>query len=99
MYNQIKILDQYEVIRTCSRHEFFTFDYIDICEDFQTLITQLTITHYSMSKLEYKNLNSFSKLLLFASGDISLNPGFVQQNTSQCSSEWNVFRSLTFYPP
>ena len=64
-----------------------------MCEDIQTLITQLTINHYSVWKIEYKNLNSFSQLLLLLSGDISLNPGPVHQDTTQFSSEWKVFRS------
>ena len=75
LHKQIKIPDHYEVIGTCCRYEFFTFDSMDTCEDIQTLITQLTINHYSVSKFEYKNLNSFSQLLLIFSGDISLNPG------------------------
>ena len=66
---------------------------METCEDIQTLITQLTINHYSVSKLEYKNLNLLSQLLLLLSGDISLNPGPVHQDTTQCSSEWNVLRS------
>ena len=36
---------------------------------------------------------SFSQLLLFLSGDISLNPGPVHQGTLQCSNEWNVFKN------
>ena len=55
--------------------------------------TQLTINHFSISKLKYKNLNSFSQLLLLLSGDISLNPGPVHQGTLQCSNEWNVFKN------
>ena len=84
LLKQIKIRDHNEVIRTFSRYEFFTFDYIDSCEDVQTFI---------ISKLEYKNQNSFSLLLLLLSGNISFNPGPVHQGTMQCSSEWNVFRS------
>ena len=91
-YNVFKP-DHYEVIRTYSRYEYFTFDCIDTCEDIQTLITQPTINHYSVSKLEYKNLNLFSQLLLLLSGNISLNPDAVRQDTTQCSSEWNIFRS------
>ena len=66
--------DHYEVKRTCCRYEVFTFDYINIYEDIQTLITQLTINYYSVSMLEYKNLNSFFQLLLLLSGDINKVP-------------------------
>ena len=79
LHKHIKTLDHNEAIRSCSKHEFFTFDYIDTCENIQSLETQLTINHFSISKLKYKNLNSFSQLLLLLSGDISLNPGPVHQ--------------------
>ena len=45
---------------TCSRCESFKFDYIDTCENIQTLITQLTINSYSVSNPKHKNRNSFS---------------------------------------
>ena len=83
----------YEAIRSCSRHEFFTFDYIDTCENIQLLETQRTINHFLISELKYKNLNSFPQFLLLLSGDISLNPGPVHQGTLQCSNEWNVFKN------
>ena len=89
----IKNSDHQETIRRCSRYEFFTSDFIDTCEDIQSLITQLTINHYSISKLKYQNLNSFSHLLLLLSGDISLNPDPVHQDTLQCLNEWNVFKN------
>ena len=87
LHKDIKTPDHHEAIRSCSRHEFSTFDYIDTCENIQSLGTQLTISHFSISKLKYKNLNSFSQLLLLLSGDISLNPGPVGQGTLQCSNE------------
>ena len=93
LHKHIKTPDHNEAIRSCSKHEFFTFDYIDTCENIQSLETQLTINHFSISKLKYKNLNSFSQLLLLLSGDISLNPGPVHQGTLQCSNEWNVFKN------
>ena len=43
LHKQIKTPDHYEVIWTCCRYEFFTFDYIDTFKDIQTLITQPTI--------------------------------------------------------
>ena len=50
------------------------------------------MVHYSISKLKYQNLNSFSHLLLLLAGDISLNSDPVHQDTLQCSNEWNVFK-------
>ena len=57
-----KTPDNSEAVRSCSRHEFFTLNCIDTCEDIQSLITQLTIYHFSISKLKNENLNSFSRL-------------------------------------
>ena len=93
LQKHIKNSDHQETIRRCSRYEFFTSDFIDTCEDTQSLITQLTINHYSISRLKYQNLNSFSHLLLLISSDISLNPGPVHQDTLQCLIEWNVFKN------
>ena len=59
LHKHIKTTDHQEAVRSCSRYEFFTSDFIDTCEDVQSLITQLTIDHYSFSKLKYQNLNSF----------------------------------------
>ena len=61
-------------------------------EDIQPWITQLTIDHYLILKLKYQNFNWLSHLLLLLSGDLSLNPGPVHQDTLQCSYEWNVFK-------
>ena len=43
-----------------------------------------------ISKLKYQNLNSSSHLLLLLSGDTSLNPGPVNQDTLQCLNEWKI---------
>ena len=93
LHKHIKTSNHQETIRSCSRYGFFTPDFIDTCKNIQSFITQLTINHYSTSKLKYQNLNSFSHLLLLLSGDISLNPGPVHQDKLQCSNEWNVFKN------
>ena len=93
LHKHIKTPDQNEAIRNCSKHEFFTFDYIDTCEKIQSLETQLTINYFSLLKLNYKNLNYFSQLLLLLSGDISLSLGPVHQGTLQSSIEWIVFEN------
>ena len=86
LQKHIKTPDHHEAIKSCSKNDFFTFDYSDTCENIQSLWTQLTINHFSISKLKYRNLNSL------LSGDISLNPGLVYGGTLQCSNEWNVFK-------
>ena len=80
----MKTPDHNKAIRSCSKHDFFTFDYIDTCENIQSWGTQLTINHFSILKLKYKNLNSFSQFLLLLSGNICLNLGPVYQGTLQC---------------
>ena len=72
LHKHIKTLDHNEAIRSCSKHEFFTFDYIDTCENIHSMETQLIINYFPISKLKYKNLSSFSQLLLLLSGNISL---------------------------
>ena len=93
LQKHIKTPYHQESIRSCSRYEFFTSVFLDTCEDIPSLITRLTIDHYSISNLKYQNLDSFSHLLLLLSGSISLNPGPVHQDTMQCLNEWNVFRN------
>ena len=48
---------------------------------------------FSISKLQYRNSNSYFNLLLLLSGDISLNPGPLHNNQLQPQSEWSVFNS------
>ena len=92
LHKHIKTLDHNEPIRSCSKHEFFILDYINTCENIQSLGTQLTINRFSISKLKYNSLNSFSQLLLLLPGDISLNPGLIHQGTLLSSNQWNVFK-------
>ena len=51
------------------------------------------LVFFSISKLQYKNSNSYFNLLLLLSGDISLNPGPPHNNQLQPQSEWSVFNS------
>ena len=78
--------DHHEAIGSCSENQFFTFDCNDACENIQSLGTQLTINHFSISKLKYKHLNSLSQLLLLLLGDI-------HQGTRPSLNEWNVFKN------
>ena len=59
-HKHIKTPDQQEAIRSCSICKCFTSDFIGTCGDIESLITQLTIDHYSVSKVKYQSLNSFS---------------------------------------
>ena len=97
LHEPIKNPNHQEAIGSCSRYELVTSDFINACEDIQSLITQLTIDNCSISKLKYQNLNSLSHLLLLLLCDICSNPGPVHQDTLQCSNEWNVFKNRCLY--
>ena len=66
---------------------------MNICDDFQFSITRMNSIFYSNSKLKYRNLNSFFKLLILLSGDISRNPGPNHHHKLQCLKKWNIFKS------
>ena len=85
--------DFFNDVRTCTRSGFFVSEFMNSCDDFQFLVTQMNSAFYSVSKLEYRNLNSYFHLLILLSGDISLNPGSNHQHKLQCLNEWNIFKS------
>ena len=68
-------------------------EFMNICDDFQFSDNRMNNTLYSVSKLEYRDLNSYFHLLILLSSDISLNPGPTHQNKLQCLNEWNIFKS------
>ena len=68
-------------------------EFMNICDDFQFSDNRMNSTLYSVSKLEYRNSNSYFHLLKLLSGDIGLNPGPTHQNKLQCLNEWNIFKS------
>ena len=51
---QIKTSDHYEAIKSYTRYEFFPFNYIDTSKNIHTLISQLTINNYSISKSSHR---------------------------------------------
>ena len=85
--------DFFNDVRTCTRSEFFAFEVMNMCDDFQFLVTRMNSSFYSVSKLKYRNLNSYFHFLILLSGDISLNPGPTHQHKLQCLNEWNIFKS------
>ena len=85
--------DFFNDVRTCTRSEVLAFEFMNMCDDFEFLATRMNSTFYSVSKLKYRNLNSYVHLLIILSGDISLNPGPTHQHKLQCLNEWNIFKS------
>ena len=51
--------DFFNDVRTCTRSEFFAFEFLNMCDDSQFLVTRMNSTFYSVSKLKYRNLNSY----------------------------------------
>ena len=80
-------------IRTLTRSGVFASEFMNICHDFQFSVTRMDSAFYSVSKLQYRNLNSCFHLLILLSGDISLKPGPNYQYKLQCLNEWNIFKS------
>ena len=66
---------------------------MNICGDFQFSVTQMNSAFYSVSKLEYSNLDLSFYLLILLSGDISLNSGPNHQHKLQCLNKWNIWKS------
>ena len=85
--------DFFNDARTCSRFEFFASEFMNICDDSQFSVTRMTSAFYSVSKFEYRSLNSYLHLLILLSGDISLNPGPNHQHKLQCLDECDIFKS------
>ena len=81
--------DFFNDVETCTRSEFFASEFMNICNDFQFSVTRINSAFYCVSKLEYRNLNSYFHLLILFSGDISLNPGPNHQHKLQRLNEWN----------
>ena len=73
--------DFFNGVRTCTRSEFFAFEFMNMCDDFQFLVTRMNSTFYSVFELKYRNLNSYFHLLILLSGNISLNPGPTLQHS------------------
>ena len=85
--------DFFNKARSCSRSDFFRSKFKNICDNFQFSLTRMNSTFYSVSKLKYRNLNSFFNLLILLSGDISLNPRPNHQHKLQYLNKWNIFKS------
>ena len=85
--------DVYGGIKTCSQLHFFTYESTNTCDIVKTSCLHSDLVFFSISKLQYRNSNSYFNILLLLSGDISLNPGPLHNNQLQPQSEWNVFSS------
>ena len=83
----------YDGIKICSQLHFFTYESINTCDNVETPCLHSDLVFFSISKLQYRNSNSYFNLLLLLSGDISLNPGPPHNNQLQPQSEWSIFNA------
>ena len=80
-------------MRTCTRSEFFMPEFMNICDDFQILVTRMRSTFYALSKLKYGNFNPFFHSVILLSDNRSLNPEPNHQHNLQCLNEWDIFKT------
>ena len=79
-------------INICSRSHFFTIELINKFESLYTSHLHSQSVFLSVSQLMYRNSNSYYRLLLLLSGDISLNPGPFHNLQPLDHDEWNIFK-------
>ena len=70
-----------------STREIFTYESIDACNLLHTCHIHNAFVFFALSKFKYRNKDSFFKLLLLLSGDISLNPGPSHTNQTSGNNE------------
>ena len=80
-------------LKACNQFQFFTLDFIYICDELASFHFSFLFKLYTISKFKRINKKSFHRILLILSGDISLNSGPVCNSQSSCSNEWNVFKA------
>ena len=93
MLNTIKYFNHSEVydgVKICSQLHFFTYKSINTCDNIEISCLHSNLIFFSISKLQYRNSNSYFNLLLLLSGDISLNPSPPPNNQLQPQSEWKL---------
>ena len=69
---------------SCNQFNFFTLDFIYICEELVSFHSSLLCKFYTISKFKRINNKSFHRILFILSGEISLNPRPVYNSQSSC---------------
>ena len=85
------LLTKNDILKSTS--EIFTYESIDACNLLHISHIHNAFLFFALSKFKYRNKNSFFKLLLLLSGNISLNPGpshFIQTSDN---NELDVFKA------
>ena len=73
-------------------HIFFTIELINKFESLYASPLHSQSNFLSVSQLMYCNSNSYHRLLLLLSDDISLNPGPFHSLPPLDQNEWNIFK-------
>ena len=79
-------------ISVCSRSYFFTIELISKFESLYTSHLHSQSVFLSVSQLMYRNSNSYYRLLLLLSGNITLNSGHFHNLQPLNHDEWNIFK-------
>ena len=78
-------------IRFCTTKEFFLIESSKICDDLNNNNQHLYLQLNCLKQIKcHKNHFLYLKLILLCSGDISLNPGPIQNN--HLKENWEIFR-------
>ena len=80
-----------------STSETLTYECIDACNLLHTSHIHNGFVFFALSKFKYRNKDSFFKLILLLSCDISLNPGPSHINRTSDNNEWEVFKAGGFH--
>ena len=93
------IFSHHSKIRLCTTKEFFLIESIKICDELNNENQYLCLQLNCLNQIKcHKNHFLYLKLILVLSGDISLNPGPIQNN--HLKENWVIFRNrgLHFMP-
>ena len=92
MYCSKKRFSHHSKIRLCTTKEFFLIESIKICDDLNDENQYLCLQVNCLNQTKcHKNHIFYLKLILLLSGDISLNPGQIQND--HLKENWKTFRS------
>ena len=80
-------------LKCCNQLQFFTLQFIYFCDELVSFHLSNLYKFSTISKFKTITNKSFHHILFILSGDISLNPGPVDNSQSSCSHEWNVFKA------
>ena len=85
------LLTKNDILKSTSK--IFTYESTDACNLLQTSHIHNGFVFFVLSKFKNRNKDSFMKLLLLHSGDISLNPGPSHINQTSDNNDWDVFKA------